>query len=189
MEKVNKRIKELKNKCKFSKINQVSKDPIGISYLNILQEQYVICPIDKAAKICKKYYAQVLLKELSLLNTTSNTYQQVNDTLHNVLEKQNNTLDSVFGLKNNDEEFSCLPRIYWLPKMRKIPSGARFIIAGKKCISNQLTKHVTSTFKLGYSQIDAYHKKTYFSGTKTFWVIQNNSLPLECINKINKKKC
>ena len=64
------------------------KDPKVISYLNILPEQYLMCPIDKAANniafICKKYYAQVLLKELGLLNTTSNTYQQVNDTLHNV---------------------------------------------------------------------------------------------------------
>ena len=31
-------------------------------------------------------------------------------------------------------------------------------------------------------------KKHYFCGAKTFWVIQNNSLPLECIKKINKKK-
>ena len=31
-------------------------------------------------------------------------------------------------------------------------------------------------------------KTYYFSGTKTFWVIQNNSLPLECINKISKRK-
>ena len=54
------------------------KDPKVISYLNILQEQYIMCPIDKAATniafICKKYYVQVLLKELGLLNTTSNTY-------------------------------------------------------------------------------------------------------------------
>ena len=28
----------------------------------------------------------------------------------------------------------------------------------------------------------------YFSGAKTFWVIQNNSLPLQCINKINNRK-
>ena len=56
--------------------------------------------------------------------------------------------------------------------MHKIPSGARFIIAGKKCINKQLSKHVTSAFKLCYRQIDAYHKKTYyFSGAKTFWVI------------------
>ena len=37
-----------------------------------------MCPIDKAATniafICKKYYVQVLLKELGLLNATSNTY-------------------------------------------------------------------------------------------------------------------
>ena len=40
--------------------------------------------------------------------------------------------------------------------MHKIPSGAKFIIAAKKCINN---KHVTLAFKLCYSQIDAYHKK------------------------------
>ena len=60
------------------------KDLKVISYLNILQEQYVMCPIDKAANIafiCKKYYIQVLLKELGLLNITLNAYQQVNDTL------------------------------------------------------------------------------------------------------------
>ena len=54
------------------------KDPKMISYLNILQEQYVMCPTDKAANniafICKKYCVQVLLKELVLLNTKSNTY-------------------------------------------------------------------------------------------------------------------
>ena len=44
-----KKIKELKNKLKFSKVKQVLKDPKVISYLNILQEQYVLCPTDKAA--------------------------------------------------------------------------------------------------------------------------------------------
>ena len=79
------------------------RDPEVVSYLNILQKQYVMCPIDKAANniafICKKYYVQVLIKELGLLSATSNTYQEVNDTLHNILQQQNNTLDSVFGLK------------------------------------------------------------------------------------------
>ena len=31
-------------------------------------------------------------------------------------------------------------------------------------------------------------KTYYFSGAENFWVIQNNSLPLECINKNNKRK-
>ena len=90
MEKVNKKIKELKNKFKFSKIEQVLKDPKVISYLNILQEKYVTRLIDKAANnvpfVCKKYYVQVLLKELVLLNSTSNIYHSVNNTLHNVLQ-------------------------------------------------------------------------------------------------------
>ena len=39
--------------------------------------------------ICKNNtYVKVLLQELGLLNTTSNTYQQVNDTLCNVLQQQ-----------------------------------------------------------------------------------------------------
>ena len=70
-------------------------------------------PTDKTAIniafICKKYYVQVFLKESGLLNTTSNTYQQVHDTLQNVLQHQNNTFDSVFGLKSNDKDFNCLP--------------------------------------------------------------------------------
>ena len=109
MEKVGERNKELKNKFKFRRVKQVLKDPKVNSYLNILQKQYFICPIDKAANnipfICKKYYVQVFLKELGLLNTTSNTYQHVNDILHDVLQQRNNTLDFVCGLKNNDEEF------------------------------------------------------------------------------------
>ena len=58
-----------------------------------------MCPIDKAANniasICKKYYVQVLIKELGLFSATSNTYQEVNDTLHNILQQQSSPLDSV----------------------------------------------------------------------------------------------
>ena len=120
-----------------------------------------MCPIDKAANniafICKKYYVQVLLKELGLLNTTSNTYQQVNDTFDNFLQQQNDTLDSVFGLKNNDEEFNCLPCIYWLPKMYKISSVAKFIITGEKCINKQLNKLFTSAFMLSVGRLYLIH--------------------------------
>ena len=74
------------------------KNPKVITYLKLLQKQYDICSIDRAgnniAFICNQYYVQILLKELGLLNTTSNTYLEVNDTPHNVLQQQN-TLDSV----------------------------------------------------------------------------------------------
>ena len=66
--------------------------------------------------------------------------------------------------------------------MHKIPSGARFIIAARNCINKQLSNMLR--------QPSAFisQKTYYYSGTKTIWVIQNNSLLLECINKINKRK-
>ena len=74
--------------------------------------------------------------------------------------------------------------------MHKILSGARFIVASKKCIDKQLSRHITSDFKLCYSQIGGYHKKKkhHFSGTKTFWVIQNDSLLQNVLTKLKKRK-
>ena len=42
--------------------------------------------VSNIAFIYNNYCVQVLLKELGVLNTTSNTYQQVNDTLHDILQ-------------------------------------------------------------------------------------------------------
>ena len=116
------------------------RDPEVISYLNILQEQYAMCPIDKVANniafICKKYYVQVLLKELGLLNITSNTYRQVNDFLDNILQQQNNTLDSVFGLKKITTRNLIVFHVFiGSQKFIKYHLVARFIKAGKKCIN------------------------------------------------------
>ena len=70
-------------------------NPEVISYLNILQEQYVMWSIDKAANNIiftgKKYHVPVLLKELDLLNATSNQYQQLSDTLGIIIEQLDNT--------------------------------------------------------------------------------------------------
>ena len=53
--------------------------------------------------------------------------------------------------------------------MHKILPGARFIIGGKKCIHKQLSKHVTSAFKLCYSETDTYNKRhIILVGSKPF---------------------
>ena len=46
--------------------------------------------------------------------------------------------------------------------MHKVPSGARFIIAVKKCIDKQLSKHVTSAFKLLQPKRSTSHKDILF---------------------------
>ena len=66
--------------------------------------------------------------------------------------------------------------------MHLIPSGARFIIAGKKCINKLLSKHVTSAFK------NKKKKKNITKKRKTFWVIQNDFFHLELLTKSTKEK-
>ena len=193
MSKVDQKIRNLKKKVKYHQTKQVLKDPNVVNYLNELQNRYVMCPIDKAANntafICKKYYVDVILKELGLIDTVSNTYNLTDKPVSNIVSEQNRILLNDFKIKNEDQEFNCLPTIYWLPKMHKHPSSARFIIAGKNCVNKLLSQYVTSAFKLCFNQVNTYHKKThYFNGTKTFWVIQNNNSPLESIHKINKRK-
>ena len=66
------------------------KDPKLISCLNILQEQYVIDLWTKMQITLHLYVRIIHMSEYSykIQDTTSNTYQQVNDTLHNVLQQQ-----------------------------------------------------------------------------------------------------
>ena len=68
------------------------RDPKVIFYLNMLQGQYVMCPIDKAANsiafICKNYYVQVLLKENRFIKDYIKHLSTMNDTLHNNLQQQ-----------------------------------------------------------------------------------------------------
>ena len=111
------RIKELKRKSKSSKFKQVLKDPKAISSLDILQEQYVMCLIDKAANniafICKKY-VQVLLKELASLTIKKWMILFIMFISNKII-----FLILFLDWKNDDEEFNCLPCIYWLPKWVK----------------------------------------------------------------------
>ena len=53
-----------------------------IEYLNELHEKYVLVPIDRAANniaiICKKYYINVILKEIEILDAGNETYEKIN---------------------------------------------------------------------------------------------------------------
>ena len=77
-----------------------------------------------------------------------------------------------------------LPDIYWIPKLHKNPVKFRFIIASKRCTTKILSKHVSSIFSLFQKQIDTYHKKShYYSGIKSYWIVQNRDPILHAINK------
>ena len=130
------------------------KDSFIKNSLSELHDRYVITPIDKAtgnvASICKQFYADVLIKELGITvnneHTQSDTYKLISNTdAKSIITNHANKLKTEFNVDVKDENL-CLPSVYWLPKMHKNPSKARFIIAAPKCSVKPLSKAITFYF-------------------------------------------
>ena len=127
------------------------------SYLKELHSKYVLVPADKAANnvivVCKKYYLQVVLREL----TTTITYEHIEKDSGTVVAEH---LSFLLGRRFNIQpEFRYLPSFYWLPKLHKQPYGTRFIAASNKCTTKPLSKLLT-----GCLNVISYHFKQYCSG-------------------------
>ena len=189
---VDERISILKTRVGSHRSESFLSDKSVLDELNKLHDTFVVVPIDKAtgnvAIVCKRHYANVLIEELGFGNSTSNTYACVSDGTTDVdlINKNLNDLKSKFNIPNIDSDNSCLPTIYWLPKMHKVPSKARFIIAAPKCSIKPLSKAVTHIFKLFHKQIEAYNKKCqYFTGVNGFWVVQSNQKVTAKMKNIN----
>ena len=187
------RIELLNTNRPINRVAEVLKNKTCKDSLSKLQENFVIAPIDKAtgnvAFICKRFYATVLIRELGLVNEVgSKTYDgKIRKNSADIVKKNVKDLKKEFDIDVSSDN-SCLPHIYWLPKMHKNPIKFRFIIAAPKCSIKPLSKAVTSVFKLFYNQIEHYNLKSYFySSIKTFWVIQNNQPVIDSLNKINLK--
>ena len=160
--------------------------------LEQLQENFVMVPIDKADNnfsfVCKRYYVEIITKELGLEDGNNNTYEYLpNSNIDDTVKKHEDDLAKDFNI-SVPKDMRTLPDIYWLPKLHKTPIKARFIIASRKCSLKKLSKDVTSIFKLAYDQVERYNQKaSIFSGIKSFWVIQNSLPVLNTLDKINLK--
>ena len=192
-EKVRKRIEHLKTVHKLRPVREVLKDRECLKTLEDLQNRFVIVPIDKAAGnvafVCKRFYAEVIVKELGLNGGVAcPTYECIRDLrINDIVHKDVLQLDEKFNLTVPDES-KVLPHIYWLPKLHKNPIKFRFIIAAPKCSIKPLSQTITKVFKLFYRQIEAYNAKSrFFSSVKTFWVLQNNEDVIASVEKLNKR--
>ena len=188
---VDAKIAYLKRKTKYCKVNPVLQRTDVIEYLQNLHSKFVLVPIDKAANnvsiICKRFYVEVMLKEIGILGEGNNTY------LRGDLSKEHIIHDNVeyakrLQLNVTDKELD-LPAMYWIPKKHKQPTGKRFIIASKQCSTKQISSAVSNVFKLIYKQVENFHKKAKFlSNYNKFWVLQNCNPILQTLNRINRKK-
>ena len=137
--------------------------------------------------ICKKFYIAKILNEIGLNGTESLTYKISDKTKDEIID-DNISFSNTFGLSPSENDKS-LPIMYWTPKMHKNPTGARFIIASKKCSTKLLSKAVSKAFKLIFHQIEHFYDKSHFyKSFNQFWVIENSKPVLDKIKKINSKQ-
>ena len=191
LEKVDTKIALLNTRIRPRKTNPVLKDPEFIEYLKSLHDRYVLVPIDKAANnvaiICKRYYVQVILKEIGILDLGNPTYAKAEKLTAEIVDDNTCYAKRLgFEVKENDK---VLPTMYWTPKMHKTPVGSRFIIASKFCSTKHVSGAVSNVFKLIFNQIENFHVKAkYLSNYNHFWVLQNIDPVIEKLNVINKKR-
>ena len=151
---------------------------------------YILVPADKAANnvivVCKKYYLDVVLKELE----STNTYQEVHSDCSSVVSRHLKYMvqNDIFVQEQQEEH---LPSFYWLPKLHKNPYGTRFIAASNKCTTKQLSSLLTSCFKTILIHYKQYCSGIYKNtGVNCFWIIDNSMEVLDRlrINRTSRAK-
>ena len=151
--------------------------------LKRLQKKYIICSVDKASNnisfICKKFYILTLLKELGFdLNTLectgNDTYQPCELKESEVVDNICNNLLNKFNIKVGDDD-QRLARLFWNPKLHKVPYKARFIAGAKKCATKPLNILVNCALKLLRDYFKRYCQTIYNnSGINMFWSIESS---------------
>ena len=181
---VRKRIASLRKKYINRRRVHILKSKRHLRSLEELHSKYVLVPADKAAQnvivVCKKYYLQVVLKEIE----TTATYESV------MVESQSIVDEHIKYFNNHHinvpSQCKCLPQFYWLPKLHKQPYGTRFIAASHKCTTKPLSKLLTSCLKLITTHYKQYCNGIFCrTGVNCFWIVDNSQQVFSALSKIN----
>ena len=139
---IRRRIQLLREKHINRRKQHVLKSRKHLNYLHELQSKYVLVPADKAANniivVCKKYYLEVVLKELR----TTSTYKHVDRECMDVVTEHLKFMTKYKIYVDHDLRY--LSSFYCLPKLHKQPYGTRFIAASNKCSTKPLSKLLTT---------------------------------------------
>jgi hypothetical protein len=124
--------------------NKVVMGRKDLSYLSHLQHHLVLVPVDKAANnvafICKRLYVSQLRQEFESENekqNSENVYEISEEGSEVVIARHVHRLKSFYNFESTPEKLAYL---YWMPKLHKTPTSARFIAAAFACTTTQLSK-------------------------------------------------
>ena len=152
---------------------------------NRLKSRFVITPVDKASNnfcfTCKKYYFEVMCKELGILfgaNDTVNfngndTYVPTTEDINSIYSRHKH-FANVFTLQLSDDDMS-IPTLFAIPKLHKNPYKFRFIAGAQKSsikILSQLLHVILSHIRKHFQN---YCKKsTSYDGINRYWSVSNS---------------
>ena len=179
------KIERLKIKTKFKPTFPVLRDKDCLEELNTLQDKYVLTPIDKAGNnigfICKKFYLETIKKEVC-----SDTYEVMEETSEEVMDYVREECSNV-GVPVY-KSFKDLPSIHATLKMHKDPVKFRYIIGSTTSVLKPLAKQLVQILKLVMNCMRNYCDKVkFYTGFNRYWIVENNEVVLENINRINSK--
>ena len=136
-----KRVEIQLEKCKSYDFNKILCKPVVKEALRRLHNDFVLAPVDKAgnnmAIICKKYYMEIVSKEIE----DSETFSVVNNTQQGIIQSL-----KASGFVNSDDT-EKLPMLYATIKMHKVPVGFRYITAGIDTVLQNLSIAVGKCLK------------------------------------------
>ena len=179
------RLKRNNNVIFSSKLKQ----PNVTKYLKEFQERFVITNIDKAGNnfgiVCKKYYIDVLKKELGINNRAdikgNDVYALHTGDINATINSHKEELRKNFNINVSDDN-SSIPTLFWIPKLHKNPFKSRFIAGASKCTTKQLSIDVTLCLTVIRNHFRKYCNTIFKrTGINCFWSINNST---EFITKI-----
>jgi hypothetical protein len=180
----------LSKSCTY-KNTKYSFDHLTKSALEQLQSKFVVTCVDKANKnyavICKRYYRELLLKEVGYPNNTSPTYDFIDRDEKSIIDSFYTTAYKYNIPRINKHD--SLPFIQMIPKFHKTPTGSRIIIASSRCCTKNLSKRIGKILKHVQSSMSRYCKAIHRNnGYNPFWIISSNEELLNRIKDLSNNK-
>ena len=185
MDKVRSRVKSLSSSQLES--NDVFRNKEVQKYIEHLHSRFVIVPVDKASNnfaiICRKFYIEVLMKELGFANGEiigNPVYKHVNITDTKFFAEQ--TEANLNHLNVLEEDNERIPLLYWTSKQHKNPYKFRFISGASHSYNKTISVRVSAALKFIKN-----HFKNFCTtirkraGISCFWSIDNS---IEFVTKL-----
>ena len=172
--------------------NDVFRQPDVKKYIEHLHNRFVIVPVDKASNnfaiICKKFYLEVLMKELGIANgviSGNDVYKLVKITeTRFFMEHADNNIKYKHKLEPENQH---IPLLYWTSKQHKNPFKFRFISGASHSYNKSISKDVSAALKHIKNHFKNYCAKIkHRQGFNCFWSIDNSNEFITKLSTIDK---